>query len=354
MEIYFSLMLFSLFTAIIFRIHLRDKKKIYILLNLFPMMSIACLRSNTVGTDLSMYIDIYSHTVENFDYFVNVLNLELGYMILAYIVNYFTFGSQTTFLIIIAIITYGLILYSFKNVSKNIVVSLLIFQGMGMYCTTFNLMKQYVAVSIVSVCYVLLLKNKFYFSIALCIVGSFFHRSCSVFLLFIFLYLLLKNYTRYYLFMAIVAVGSIIFISEYQTFISFIPKYNAAYVDSFYGSSRTISASVFLGVFAIVYLIFDNVKTKYEGLDFDKVKAFNNILIFVYGLVWILSYRIFIIHRLAPYFEIMLCFAIPYAIEKQKRYKLVSYSGLIIALVCYYYIFLSKNLGNVVPYVTRI
>ncbi len=140
----------------------------------------------------------------------------------------------------------------------------------------------------------------------------------------------------------------------YQFIINFVLKYQALYLDTDFGSERALSASFFLGIIALGYLTYDNLRIYYCKLHFDKIREFNNILILIYSLVWILSYKVFIIHRLVPYFEIMLCFAIPYAIEKQKRYKPLTYFLLVNLLLAYYYVFLSKNLGNVVPYMIRI
>lgn len=354
MYIYFCLVIYSLLTSFILRTSLKSRKVIYLFVNILPMIFIACLRDNVVGTDLLMYIGFYNNVIDDFDDYVNVYHIEYGYVSLNYIVNFLTMGSETLLLFVIAFITYSSIMYSFRDSSKNILISLLIFQCMAMYCTSFNLMKQYIAVAIICVSYSFLIKEKYGWSLLFCFIGSFFHRSCLIYLPLIAVYKGLKNFKMYYFFSGSVVVASVAGLIGYEFLVSFIPKYQALYVDSSYGAGRSLSASFFLGIIALVYLMYVNFKIKCFNIHFDKIREFNNILILIYGLVWILSYKVFIIHRLAPYFEAMLCFAIPYAIEKQKRYKNLSYIVFLSLLFVYYYIFLSKNLGNIVPYMMRI
>lgn len=216
------------------------------------------------------------------------------------------------------------------------------------------LIRQYIAVAVICIAYGFLLDEKYKKFVGLCIIATLFHRSALIMLPLAYIYKKCKNRKIYYIFSAMIILGSISCVYGFEFLISFIPKYQALYVESNYGQARSLSAFFFLGVIALGYLLCANFKVEYFKQRFDRVRDFNNMLILAYGLIWILSYKVFILHRIAPYFEIMLCFSIPYVIEKQKRYRYLTYFILINLLFVYYYIFLSKNLAEVVPYVVRI
>lgn len=124
MFIYFLLMAWTILSSIILSTRLKKRKSIFCVLNLLPMLVMATLRGNSVGTDFQSYINVFNNSVDMFSEYINVVHIEFGYMILNFITYYLT-SSEIFFLFVVAFITYGLIVFGFYKSSKNIFISLL-------------------------------------------------------------------------------------------------------------------------------------------------------------------------------------------------------------------------------------
>lgn len=145
------------------------------------------------------------------------------------------------------------------------------------------------------------------------------------------------------------------FVYGYEFLIGFVPKYQDIYLDSIYGQGRGVSASLFLGITAILYCCYNNFKIFYNKENFNRIKLFNIFVVLIYGILLIASYKIFILSRLVIYFELLLCLVIPYCIcNLKKSFKVIGIGSFTILSLIYLSIYLTKNLGDVVPYVSRL
>ncbi len=91
------MVIYALFTSLVLLTKFKFKRAIYLFFNVLPMIFVACVRDNAVGTDLSMYIDIYNNVIDYFDYYVSVLHIEYGYMLLNYMVKFLPIDTEIFF-----------------------------------------------------------------------------------------------------------------------------------------------------------------------------------------------------------------------------------------------------------------
>jgi len=349
MEIYFLLFIWTIFSGILLITKLKDRKILFCVANAIVLVLVATLRADTIGTDYRTYINIFKQCNDMFNIYYNEAHIEIGYLTLNYIIRYFT-ESEIVFTFIIATVIYALFNYSFYKYSDNILLSLLILQGMGMYCASFNIVRQYVAVAILGLAYNSLIKEEYRRYFLFCVIASTFHRSALIMLPLLFVYKYLKNIKYYYILSTFLVICSWCCVIGYKLLITYIPKYQMLYGSSIYAQERPITAAFYLGVIVILCWIYFNLLFVLKNQKFDRVKTFNSLMILLYGIVWIASFKVFILHRLIPYFEIMICYIIPSMIESTKRkwlFRIISIN----LLVMYYYLYLAKNMGEVVPYI---
>lgn len=352
MEIYLILFIWSVISIWIAQ-KIKYCRKIYLILNLLPLIIFAGIRSSDVGTDLNMYLNIFVSIDNPINFFIysEVSGVDYLYLFFNLFINFIS-NSQVLFLFVVAFITYTLIGYSFYKHSLNIYISVIMFIGLYMYCTSFNLIRQYLAIAFLCIAYSFLLDGRKLCVVIFSIIAVLFHKSAMIMLPLFYFYDKMYNLKRYYILSFMIIGVCIVFFSYYSFLVALIPKYSSIYTSSGYGSSREITASILYAIVASIYLVYINLFLISKKIHFDKTIAFHNILIFCYILAWICSFKIYIFHRLVYYFEIFLCFAVPNAIEKYFKNKYIIYAVIIVILFINLFLFLEKNTADCVPYTT--
>lgn len=346
-------MLWLILTSVVLASRLKNKKAVFLVLNLIPMAVVAGLRADSVGTDLRpLYITIF-RSGDAYSWYA-MYDVEMGWLVLADIMQGIS-SSEILYLLVMATITYGLIGLSFYKSSKSLYMSLLLFLGMGMYCTSFNAMRQYMAAGFLCLAYTKLLDEKIKQALILVTVACAFHRSALVMLPLIILYRFLNSQKRYYFFSFLAVAGIWLMGFGYQQIAGAIPKYANLYIDSEYADARAIGLWFILALGAILYYIWINFKTTWLKYSFDKIRSFNAILLLIYALIIISSYKINILSRLNIYFELFLCFVIPFFFSFHKtKNNIIANVIITILMVGYLSVFLAKGSSDVVPYIMRI
>ncbi|SEK63779.1 EpsG family protein [Butyrivibrio sp. ob235] len=151
---------------------------IYYFIILFILGLIAGFRADTVGDDTHVYSDVfrravYGQSVKTIS--AHHLNMESGFIWLAKCVSKFT-DSRVLFFFMVAFITNAGIIYFFHNNFDFPMLPIQTYIALQ-YLTTLNVMRQYLAISIVLVSFVLYEKKKY---LKFCIVfwiAFMFHKS---------------------------------------------------------------------------------------------------------------------------------------------------------------------------------
>jgi len=109
-------------------------------------------------------------------------SFEPGFQLLGTLVHLIT-DDPTYFLLFIALITNGLIVYSVYKISSQPFISIFSYITLYYYFQSFNAMRQYIAIGIILVAYSFLRKNKIVAYLLATLIAIFFHNSAIVGLL---------------------------------------------------------------------------------------------------------------------------------------------------------------------------
>ena len=132
----------------------KKKKILYYILATLSFFFVSAIRYD-VGTD---YLKRYVYDFNRMSQGINIDNFEIGFKIIIWFCLLFTKNSQLLFIITSAI-TITLTMNTIYAKSKNIVLSFLIFFLGGFFFDTLNLIRQYIAISIILFSYRLLVKK---------------------------------------------------------------------------------------------------------------------------------------------------------------------------------------------------
>lgn len=150
-------------------------KKIYLLICFFQMMLIQGMRNIDVGTDTQLYVNTYNEYLHNSIYSFQFTHFEYGFQVLYNIFHKLNINSQLMLIIISSITMFGFAYFIYKN-SKNVYLSTFIFACM-LYPNSFNIMRQYLALSIAINSYQLAIKGKYFKGMLLIGIGALFHTT---------------------------------------------------------------------------------------------------------------------------------------------------------------------------------
>lgn len=170
-----------LLITIIFLISTEKVKKKWLkilmyILAVFPLFAVSAFRYD-VGTDyLKRYVYDYNRMAQG----INVENFEIGFKLLVQLCIIFTKNPTILFVVTSAIII-GFIMATICTKSKNIILSVILFFLGGFFFNSLNLVRQYIAMSIILFGYRFLLKDKkYYFAYIACVLVAMTMHSSSV------------------------------------------------------------------------------------------------------------------------------------------------------------------------------
>lgn len=185
MAIYITMLLISIISLVAAgKVQKKWQKITLYVLSAMPFFIVSAFRYD-VGTDyLKRYWYDYNRTVQG----INIPNLEIGFKIIIKICIVFSKEPYILFVICSAIII-ALIMYTVITKSKNPILSVIIFFLGGFFFDSLNIMRQYIAMSIVLFAYrFLLVENKKIILYILCVIlAGTFHSSAYLMLILVFL-----------------------------------------------------------------------------------------------------------------------------------------------------------------------
>jgi len=321
MIIYFVLMVCSVMPSMIFNINKNSKTKKMYLVFIFSLIAIiSSFRNITVGNDTHAYYYNYMLT-GNMEWGVLFeARFEPGYFILCKILNYMSPNPLLLFLLVGCFISIAFAIHIYRN-STDVILSTFIFLCM-FFNSTMNVMRQYLAFSIVLLGIELLKGKKYIWYCIISVIASLFHSSALVCLLYIvFIH---YKYKRFHILLYIF-IGTISFYSYFhirhilQRIVDIIPTFNV--FSRFFDSSHHFDGSI-VGVFwlkiimalllLIFYIFVSNDKSN-EEFSF----SISNII------AWLVSQMITTImsfvSRLTTYFEFIILTALPNSLERLKN-----------------------------------
>lgn len=186
---YFYFLLFYIFYAIIISIiYINKRRSVSQLFLLFlPLFILAALRGNTVGGDMaSHYLPNFQAACDSssFDKAMSVSAHEPGFRFLTVLVGYIS-HSDRAFIATTAILSLIGPFFLIYRYSPNYFISIIIYYMLGYYTSTFNNIRQALAVSLFFLCIPYLINKKPWKYCFAILLASMFHYSALA-LLFIY------------------------------------------------------------------------------------------------------------------------------------------------------------------------
>ena len=323
MEIYFITL------VIVYVLNLiKIRKSYYLIISMSLLTVVLGCRDVTVGTDTENY-HIMFYQVSNLPFefmYLGDLNVEIGFRTLIKILSLIGDSPQLLIFISSAIMCafFGLCIY--KNIEKRYYyLAILFFVNLGFYFQCLNLIRQMIAISI-GVNSLQYLKNHKYKKASVIIVCALlFHQSALLMALVIPLYYSVDFLVRKKInIILIVAIYTFAFMCAYY----FLDKYVLAFVgeisDKFsvylYGGLNSETFTFDRHTLEIIFMLM--LGTFFINEDNEKtVFCFFSTCFLAGSLIdYIATKTIFIISRLALYFQIFNFLSIPFVIPKIKGY----------------------------------
>ena len=318
------------------------KKWLYYIICLVVILIVG-LRSSTIGSDTRTYELFFNkitfHTLDT-HYF------EFGYMILNATVRAIA-DNYSMFLLVVSAISYASIFYIIKKYSANYFISITLLISLMFMYDSMNIMRQFLAISIVFLSSTLAINRKpvkFILAIAL---ATSIHTSAIIGLL---LYPIIHAKTSLSLKNKLLLVVATLFISFFgQNILSAIIQKTGLYLDYEYRLGTIKLAST-------IALIRDSLLLLYINCQKAKNdKKFRNIA-FIALLLRLLSLNLNIIGRVASYFDIFYIVSVPNSImSNEKNKNRLVFAVLTISLsIAHMLVILSlrPEWYNVIPYST--
>lgn len=305
----------------------------------FPIFFVLFIMSALRGdftTDYENYTRLF-HLYNSIS-FSNILNYEfqqeIGYLTLSKTIGLFTDNEAYLFVITSFIILFAI--YSqFKRYSPYVWLSVLLFISIGSYYTSFNVMRQILASSIIFAGSKYLYERKFIKYCLVVIFASLFHKTALIMVVFYFI-LNMKLRIRNFIFILISLILCLLFLDRFliltQTYLY------TSYTEDSYGLS---SIDFNNALVPLAILVFCMCFVKKTNLTQGVHRIWINAVIF-YTYFEVLGTQIQLVQRLSEFFSLYVCLLVPMIFKKieANELKVVIMIVFIIILFSYNYYFL--------------
>lgn len=325
-----------IFVSLLFFSNFKKANRFIISLVFISLVLLAGLRGEDVGVDTNTYSRIFYELLYNGDYpiepgwkFINVLIGRISPLFPLLL-------SVSSFLTLLPVF------YVSKKVSPYFFLSIFLYFSLHIYLGSFNIMRQYLAVSFILASYYFF-ENKSRYKYFLCLlIATSIHYS-SIFSIVIFYFrkrVLTRKRVLYYLFVSLL-IGSIAN-SEIISMFSFLNK------DSIASSrSNLLLSFVNIALFDIFMLLFIN-KSKFQLLNTMWGHLFVLSLIVLNATYTMdFSARFYVIFSISQIIYLPLLIASHSGVQKRKVVLLVIFYAFI-----QFFRMLLANANNIVPYST--
>ena len=333
------------------------------LISIISIVLVSSLRAYSVGTDLPTYYNEYKEfksldIVEAF----KLSRFEIGYTLLTFVLAKIGFGFRIV-LILSSIFTAICFWRFIKEFSPNKYMSLVLFICFGLFAQSLNIMRHIIALDLILLAIIYLHKNRIWKSVVLILVGSLFHITALIGLVFILFKYLKPTWQLVAFSVLLVLVGVKVFpyamkIVGLFTPVDFYNQYFIVEKDKFISLPGLVDNLYSIGL-ATIFVIMLFAKKWLKNLNETELKTYDFFLI-VYMFVPLIRLAGFmlnaqsLLHRLNVWFFFSLIILVPLFINGlnlNKKWKGGLHIATYTAAFCYmYYFYAIQASNNVVPY----
>lgn len=294
-----------------------------------------------VGTDYATYKHLFSDTYPKMN---ELPSDEVGYYILNKLVYKINTDYQSIFIVTSLIILLLIFITIYRECNKY-ELGIYLFITLGHFYTSFNVIRQYIAIAITFYAVKYIFERKFYKYLIAVLLASSFHITAIIMIPFYFIVQIKMDTKKFICGIIIGIVGLNAFEKMLSILIDLFPKYEH-YNDSVFFTYGSTTGLIIYGVIFIVMYIYRNKLIKAD----IKNSVYIN-FIFISLLVSILTTKGVLFERIAGFFNIYAVILIPNLIDifNKKERRLLYYSILCVGYL-YCYIMLRTNQGEVLPY----
>lgn len=291
------------------------------------------------ATDYNNYVYLFNfyNRFSFFDIFNLNFDQEIGYVILSRFIGVFSDNPVYLFAVTSLIILVSF--YSqFKKHSSYIWLSVLLFVTIGSFYTSFNIMRQTLAVAIIFSGSTFLYERQFkkYFLVVL--IASLFHKTAMIMIIFYYILNLeirVRNFT-------LLSLGALVTTLFLNPIFSFFQNFlYTAYDSNSYGVT---GLSVTNAIVPVSVLIFSLAFVRYINTERVTHRVWLN-AVFFYAFFNILGLQIQMVQRLSQFFAPYALLLVPLIFKKIKRgeLKVVSIMFFLALLIIYNYVSLKGS-----------
>lgn len=270
-------------------------------------------------------------------------NVEIGYILVNWLIGRFTDNTIWIFLMS-SIIILSLHLKEIKKNSSNICLSVLLFATIGAYYTSFNIMRQILAVSIIFSGSSYLYEKKIWNYIAVVLLASLFHSTALLMIPFYFILNFKFNYKN----LAILLITLILISSNIHVILEFAQKYfYSHYKVSSYGMSGYGYKNIILPLGILFFIISEY--SKNGDKENKRLNVWFNATIF-YVFFSFLGLNIQMLERFSYYFSPYILLIIPKMVSNERNKHLRTMYYFVIVLVAILYNLFTLSGSGYNPY----
>lgn len=320
-----------------------DITEVYLFAICAVLMLISAFRVNT-GRDYGTYTSALVGVKNGRS--LSWLNFEPGFILLYKLLAPFTRNGQIA-IIASSVITIALVFAAIKKYSDNVCQSIFLFYALYLYCMSFNLVRQFIAIGIIHVSIKYFAHQKTLKALICILIASMFHSTALLCIPFYF-FQKLRMSKKMIFTVAAVAIVVFAFYNQLIRLIVFVlPKYER-YLRAD-GSSSIFN--IIILTLNLLMLVYVKDKRLYKNSEADMLNFYLAAALF--GLV-VTAFTVKIVYfaRASYYFFAVSIYSIPFCWSKLKgRIEYYCAKGSVIAATSMLFIhLLNANSGTVVPY----
>lgn len=306
------------------------RKTLFVWICFLELTFIAGFRAWDIGNDTSNYVGTFFAVVSHLDLYLS--HMEKGYLLYNKLLSLLTSNLQAI-LIANAIVITGAICFFCRKYSISVFMSILLFVILQ-FSGTLNIMRQFLALSIVLFSIPFVIKRRFIAFVICCIIASTFHKSAILAVGLYFLYPL-KFKFRHLIWISIISIISFIFLAPILDQIIAITGHYEGYKGNILLGEETKLASVIKTLIQLIITTFCLLSYRFVYKKKSSVKELLPIPFLLFCSIsatclQFISIRGTVLERLVLYFSIFNLISIPFFIRHYPQ----KVRGLV-AIICF-------------------
>lgn len=318
-------------------------RNFFIVLSFLPMFLVSALRYR-VGVDYMSYTYIFDNINQGLP-----SHTEGGYEYLNRLVGFYTADAQWVYAVV-AFLSIAMVVWGVFRYSPNPAYSLFLFVTMGYLFSSFNILRQYIAIALIFASLRLIREKKFWPFCAVVLIAMLFHKTAIIMIPLYFL-LRLRLKQSYMLVLSAIGLCCIPLRGVLTDLLvnTFYPQYAGT---SLIQPLSLFEVCYYALVFGLLILLCLRYKEKFFRDDYNLI-LFN--CVFYSFLVYLCLSFVPEINRIAVYIEFFVILLVPrlFAVEENPKVRRLYYAITVIFFLAFFFVSVGvMGRYNVLPYQT--